>query len=46
MQQWPLEHIGRYASESDGGAQAKTAKSKNHTNVLQHLQGYFKQRHL
>ena len=42
MQQWPLEHVAeRYVSGLMAALKQKASR-KNHTNVLQHLQGYFK----
>lgn len=42
MSAWPLEHVlTRYISGLMRALQQRASR-KNHTNVLQHLQGYFK----
>lgn len=42
MVQWPLEHVAERYGAGLMAALKQRASRKNHANVLQHLQGYFK----
>ena len=42
MAQWPLEHVAERYGAGLMSALKQRASRKNHANVLQHLQGYFK----